>query len=233
MATTYPYGSNPVNPPKKSGFNLASLIPGVGGVIGDLVGGMFGDRGQREANESNERIARENRAFQERMSSTAYQRSAADLEAAGLNRILALGNSASTPSGAVATMQNPRAETGKGISKATHSALMLQTQKQNLENLRQQARNLAADTNLKDENSIFVQTQNRNARRTYEEIEKRIANIEANTGLTSARGGQEGAKSAMYDMIPDAIRMIAPTLGLTKEQVNSLLKRFENRSNRQ
>lgn len=43
-------------------------------------------------------FTREQMQWQENMSNTAYQRAARDLEAAGLNRVLALGNSASTPS---------------------------------------------------------------------------------------------------------------------------------------
>jgi hypothetical protein len=66
--------------------------------------------GQEQANKQNLAIAREQMAFQERMSSTAHQREVQDLRAAGLNPILSAGGGgSSTPTGASVQMQNPLA----------------------------------------------------------------------------------------------------------------------------
>lgn len=112
----------------------AGAIAGLG-LAGDVIGGLFGKSGQSSANKANLRIARENRQWQEMMSNSAYQRSAKDLEKAGLNRILAIGQPASTPAGNIATMQNENAPLQAGIGKGINSAMALATMKANIANI--------------------------------------------------------------------------------------------------
>ena len=112
-----------------------SLLGPLAGLAGNVIGGLFGKSGQSSANAANYKIAKENRAWQERMSNTAYQRSAQDLEKAGLNRILAIGSPSSTPAGNIATMQNENAPLAEGIKGGIQSAMAMKTMQANIRNI--------------------------------------------------------------------------------------------------
>ena len=133
------------------------MNPAALGLIGagsKLLGGLIGSKGVKSQNEANRQMAREQMRFQERMSSTAYQRSADDLEKAGLNRILALGSPASTPGGASAVMQNVSAPLASAVADAPNSAQSMIAKREAIKQTRQTTKNLARQEDL-----IWAQTE--------------------------------------------------------------------------
>lgn len=105
--------------PLAAGLAISAGIPAVASWLG-----------QRGANKANKKMAREQMAFQERMSSTAYQRATADMKKAGINPMVAFQQGgAAAPGGASARMEN---ELEPAVSSAKAGVMM----KSELESMR-------------------------------------------------------------------------------------------------
>lgn len=113
------------------GFDPTSIIGGAISGIGNIIGANINAESQHETNQANIASAREQMAFQERMSSSSYQRGISDMKAAGLNPALAYSQGgASSPGGSMATSIAPkRGDAVSAIGGGIGTAVALHQQK--------------------------------------------------------------------------------------------------------
>lgn len=112
------------------------IAAGVAGAA-SLIGGWLGNRGKRKE-------AQKDRDFQERMSSTSWQRAVDDMKAAGLNPALAYSKGgASSPGGAMASQEDI-------VSPSVSSAMQAKRMQQELKVMKANVENIETDSYLKE-----------------------------------------------------------------------------------
>lgn len=144
---------------------------------GASIGGdLFGASKQHSYNKQ---LLRMQQRFTERMSNTAFQRATADLDKAGLNRILALGSPATTPTGGSA---GPSASLGNlgssAVQRARIGAEIKLLERQADERWYQarlnenQAAESASRTELNNQNFRIAQIQEKLSQATLTQVER-------------------------------------------------------------
>ncbi|AXF52676.1 MAG: DNA pilot protein [Microviridae sp.] len=220
------------------GLGIGSVLSAVNPVaaIGSALsvgGDVLAYKGQKDTNQQNAEIARENRVFQERMansamdyqkemSNTAYSRGMQDMKSAGLNPILAYSQGgASTPvghgaPGSVATMQNPAgvfSGTANSINQSLNTASNVATQSNQRDKIDAEIEVLGQQEGLTNQQIHKVQTE-------MDKLRKETLRIQADTTGINAENVQ---RQVIADFINSAELVgIAKYIGINP----TLLKGF-------
>lgn len=194
-----------------------------GAIGGSLIGGIAGAFGARQQNKAAARLAREQMRFQERMRDTQYQAAAKDLEKAGLNRILALGGPAASPSGAMPPVVNEMA----GAQDSVNSALAQKFTKEERKILRAQEDKLRAETHASTQRAnTDIETQ-RNLKVANQKLLNETSEIQARTAEAWARAkllDSQGRSAEVNAQIDEAGARWAERGGNSAKQIIGIIK---------
>lgn len=128
------------------------------GIFGDILGPVLAYKGTQDTNKSNETIADRNNAWNAEQYATRYQTQVKDLQAAGLNPMMAYSQSPGTaPSAQAVQFQNPMASAMDAFQKSSERESMAKTR----EVQDAQITNIEADTYLKQAQADAAEAQAR------------------------------------------------------------------------
>jgi len=168
------------------------------GVAGAVVAGAASYAGTAASNKASKEDSDANRAFQERMSSTAYQRTMADMRAAGLNPILAYKQgSASQPSGSTAKFLDKSKAVTDTIS-GVSSALAVKRQQQELKNMKIQEAILDRDHLVRSSEALMRADEAGMMSKKHKILMWQMENMKTNFGVDASKWGSTSKTIGRY-----------------------------------
>jgi hypothetical protein len=179
----------------------AGVATGNPALIAAGVTGGLTALGQSQTNQQNAALAREQIAFQERMSGSSYQRAVADMMAAGLNPMLAYSQGgASTPSGQTAVMQNALGAGATSANQSFQTALNAALNIEDIQYRRAQTGATSADEDMKraQMNLYLVDAANKSAQLPGHQLfVKQVASqIQQNNAIAANNTAQAASRQA-------------------------------------
>lgn len=175
------------------GTNLAQS----GAAMASMAGSFVNAAAQRDANDKNVMMAREQMAFQERMSNSAYQRTTEDMRKAGINPMLAYQQGgASTPTGASASIE--AANFGDTLKEGVSSALATTALKKDLEQKDADIALAAAGAEAKKAEAKMISNSAKTAELTNKKLEIELPGVKAEQPAR-IKHGKINEKAAIWD----------------------------------
>lgn len=206
------------------------MLEALGSIGGSAISSAANIYLQNKTNQQNQENAREQMAFQERMSSTAHQRQVEDLRKAGLNPVLSANSGASSPVGASSTSQSATVgdlgqayTSGKNVKNAR-----LQQEQQNLA-IQSGIQKTNSDIGVNDASKKLISAQTTSAaaqalataeqtKRTA--LENKALGAELPSRLNEAKFRSENPELYRINQVSESAGKVLDGLSSAKELVN-------------